>query len=84
MQSSSRPPASQIAKQPGRTFIVRRPIPLHARTKAYLPSYVEWLTCLEMERDVRNLRREPTPGVPKRYTSRADGFRPPPFLGVSG
>ncbi len=35
-------------------------------TKAYLPSYVEWLTCLEMERDVRNLRREPTPGMPKR------------------
>ena len=34
--------------------------------KAYLPSYVEWLTCLEMERDVRNLRREPTPGMPKR------------------
>ena len=35
-------------------------------TKGYLPSYVEWLTCLEMERDVRNLRREPTPGAPKR------------------
>jgi hypothetical protein len=24
----------------------------------YLPSYVEWLTCLEMERDVRRLRSE--------------------------
>jgi len=36
------------------------------RTGVYLPSYVEWLTCLEMERDVRNLRREPTPGMPKR------------------
>jgi hypothetical protein len=37
--------------------------------KVYLPSYVEWLTCLEMERDVRNLRREPSPaspGTPKR------------------
>jgi hypothetical protein len=31
----------------------------------YLPSYVEWLTCLEMERDVRRLRAErgePPPG----------------------
>jgi hypothetical protein len=26
------------------------------RTGVYLPSYVEWLTCLEMERDVRKLR----------------------------
>jgi hypothetical protein len=29
--------------------------------KAYLPSYIEWLTCLEMERDVRKLNREPSP-----------------------
>jgi hypothetical protein len=27
------------------------------RPDVYLPSYVEWLTCLEMERDVRNLHR---------------------------
>jgi hypothetical protein len=26
------------------------------RTGVYLPSYVEWLTCLEMERDVRKMR----------------------------
>ncbi|HEY1360984.1 MAG TPA: hypothetical protein VGF60_02000 [Xanthobacteraceae bacterium] len=25
------------------------------RTRGYLPSYVEWLTCLEMERDVRKM-----------------------------
>jgi hypothetical protein len=25
------------------------------RTAVYLPSYVEWLTCLEMERDVRKM-----------------------------
>lgn len=24
----------------------------------YLPSYVEWLTCLEMERDVRKMRQQ--------------------------
>jgi hypothetical protein len=30
------------------------------RTSVYLPSYVEWLTCLEMERDVRKMR----PGEP--------------------
>ncbi len=28
------------------------------RTDVYLPSYVEWLTCLEMERDVRKERRQ--------------------------
>jgi hypothetical protein len=28
------------------------------RTDVYLPSYVEWLTCLEMERDVRGMTRE--------------------------
>jgi hypothetical protein len=26
--------------------------------KAYMPNYVEWLTCLEMFRDVRKLRAE--------------------------
>src|SRR6266540_1707883 len=29
------------------------------RTGVYLPSYVEWLTCLEMERDVRKMERQP-------------------------
>jgi hypothetical protein len=35
------------------------------RTAVYLPSYVEWLTCLEMERDVRkmNLGQPPETGV---------------------
>src|SRR6516165_4886854 len=28
------------------------------RTDVYLPSYVEWLTCLEMDRDVRKMQRE--------------------------
>jgi hypothetical protein len=27
-------------------------------TTQYLPSYVEWITCLEMYRDVRSLGRE--------------------------
>ncbi len=26
------------------------------RANVYLPSYVEWLTCLEMERDVRKMK----------------------------
>jgi len=26
--------------------------------KMYMPSYVEWLTCLEVERDARNMRKE--------------------------
>lgn len=28
------------------------------QTGVYLPSYVEWLTCLEMERDVRKMRQQ--------------------------
>lgn len=32
------------------------------QTELYLPSYVEWLTCLEMERDVRKMRfTQPNP-----------------------
>jgi hypothetical protein len=33
------------------------------RTGVYLPSYVEWLTCLEMERDVRKMRVEDSPAT---------------------
>jgi hypothetical protein len=33
------------------------------RTGVYLPSYVEWLTCLEMERDVRKMRGEESPAT---------------------
>ncbi len=28
------------------------------RPEVYLPSYVEWLTCLEMERDARKMRQQ--------------------------
>jgi hypothetical protein len=31
------------------------------RANVYLPSYVEWLTCLEMERDVRKMQRDLPP-----------------------
>jgi hypothetical protein len=35
------------------------------QTDVYLPSYVEWLTCLEMERDVRKMRiNQPNPRAP--------------------
>jgi hypothetical protein len=35
------------------------------RTGVYLPSYVEWLTCLEMERDVRKMKIDmPDPKAP--------------------
>jgi hypothetical protein len=33
------------------------------RTTTYLPSYVEWLTCLEMERDVRKMNIGARPGT---------------------
>jgi hypothetical protein len=33
------------------------------RSDVYLPSYVEWLTCLEMEKHVRELRREQPPAT---------------------
>ena len=31
---------------------------LCAQPRAYMPNYVEWLTCFEMFRDVRKLRQE--------------------------
>ena len=35
------------------------------RLAVYLPSYVEWLTCLEMERDVRKMKTDqPDPRRP--------------------
>jgi len=33
---------------------------LCAQPRAYMPNYVEWLTCFEMFRDVRRLRQEGT------------------------
>jgi hypothetical protein len=33
------------------------------RTSVYLPSYVEWRTCLEMERDVRKMRQGEPPAT---------------------
>jgi hypothetical protein len=42
------------------------------RTRDYLPSYVEWLTCLEMERDVRKMRQ----GEPSATNTVTD---PPPL-----
>jgi hypothetical protein len=40
--------------------------------KVYMPSYVEWLTCLEIARDVRRMRAEntPTAAAPRRDSSR--------------
>ena len=37
----------------------------------YMPNYTEWLTCLEMDRDVRRMRLEnPDPSVPFQPRSR--------------
>jgi len=33
------------------------------RTDVYLPSYLEWLTCLEMERHVREMKQEQPPAT---------------------
>lgn len=42
---------------------------LCAQPVGYMPSYVEWLTCFEMQRDVRKFKKEeraaPKPGVPR-------------------
>jgi hypothetical protein len=37
----------------------------------YMPNYTEWLTCLEMDRDVRKMRlQNPVPSVPVRPRGR--------------
>jgi len=39
--------------------------------KVFMPNYSEWLTCLEMERDVRKMRLgNPNPSVPVKSRSR--------------
>jgi hypothetical protein len=35
-----------------------------ANPKQYMPSYVEWLTCFEMEREVRKIRQEQPASAP--------------------
>jgi hypothetical protein len=42
---------------------------LCAQPKAYMPNYVEWVTCFEMFRDVRKLREE----APKAATATPTG-----------
>jgi hypothetical protein len=34
------------------------------RPTVYLPSYVEWLTCAEMQRDVKKIRKEAPVSIP--------------------
>jgi hypothetical protein len=34
--------------------------------RVYNPSYVEWITCLEMRRDVRDLKKQPIASKSKR------------------
>jgi hypothetical protein len=40
----------------------------------YLPAYVEWLTCLEMERDYRKIRQQQPDEQPARVLPGQDAF----------
>ena len=42
------------------------------QTKVYLPSYIEWLTCLQMQRDVAKLKQDQS-GVTKEVGPRQSG-----------
>jgi hypothetical protein len=42
------------------------------QTKVYLPSYIEWLTCLQMRRDVTKLKKEGS-GATKEVGDRENG-----------
>ena len=42
----------------------RADVELCMRPKDYQPSYVEWLTCAEMQRDVRKIRNEQAASAP--------------------
>ena len=44
---------------------------LCAQPKAYMPSYVEWLTCFEMDLDVRKIRAENAKAQAKAQTTTA-------------
>ena len=43
---------------------------VQAGAKVYLPSYVEWLTCFEMEREVRKIRQEQPASAPPARNAR--------------
>jgi hypothetical protein len=44
-------------------------------TTGYMPSYVEWLTCLEMEQQVNALRKKTTPAAANPATTEGRGAR---------
>jgi hypothetical protein len=49
------------------------------QTKVYLPSYIEWQTCLEMHRDVRQLRKSQSAPATNEPTA-ATSLPAPPMI----
>jgi hypothetical protein len=43
--------------------------------KDYLPSYVEWFTCIEMTRDVRRMRKEQPASTPTASNARSKSVK---------
>jgi hypothetical protein len=50
----------------------------------YLPSYVEWSTCIEMTRDVRKMRKEQAGATPAASTPAASNVNPKSHKGQIG
>jgi hypothetical protein len=50
------------------------------QTKVYLPSYIEWRTCLDMERDVRELRKSKPAPATNEPAPATNQLPPPPTI----
>jgi hypothetical protein len=64
--SSEQRAREQIIKDWGQSAPADRTRCVQAGTKVYLPSYVEWLTCLEMETAVKRMGQEDKPSPSNR------------------
>jgi hypothetical protein len=64
--SSERRAREQIIKDWAQYAPADRTRCVQAGAKVYLPSYVEWLTCLEMETAVKRMGQEDKPAPPTR------------------
>jgi hypothetical protein len=64
--SSEQRAREQIIKDWGQYAPADRTRCVQAGTKVYLPSYVEWLTCLEMETAVKRMGQEDKPSPSNR------------------
>jgi hypothetical protein len=56
--SSEQKAREQLVKDWGKYAVADKTRCIQGGSRVYLPSYIEWLTCVEMETAVKNMRQE--------------------------